>query len=71
LQYVLGTGRVIEAACWARARRKFHDLHVALPTLLITEALRRICELYGIEESIRGDPPDERLLHVSSKRNHC
>jgi transposase len=57
---VYETGRVIEAACWAHARRKFYDLHVARPTSLTTEALRRIGELYAIEESIRGKPPDER-----------
>jgi transposase len=55
------SGRVVEAACWAHARRKFYDLHVARPSPLTAEALRRIGELYGIEESIRGKPPDERL----------
>jgi len=49
-----------EAACWAHARRKFHDLHAARPTALTTEALRRIAELYVIETDIRGKPPDER-----------
>jgi transposase len=44
----------------AHARRKFHDLHVARPTELNTEALRRIGELYDIERDIRGKPPDER-----------
>jgi transposase len=57
---VYETGRVVEAACWAHARRKFYDLHAARPTALTTEALRRIGELYGIEESIRGKPPDAR-----------
>ena len=53
-------GTVREAACWAHARRKFHDLHAARPTPLTTEALRRIAELYVIEAEIRGKPPDER-----------
>ena len=57
---VYETGLVVEAACWAHARRKFYDLHAARPTALSTEALRRIGELYAIEESIRGKPPDER-----------
>jgi len=57
---VYETGRVVEAACWAHARRKFYDLHAARPTPLTTEALHRIGELYAIEESIRGKPPDER-----------
>jgi transposase len=54
-------GSVQEAACWAHARRKFYDLHVARPSALTTEALRRIGELYVIEEDIRGKPPDVRL----------
>jgi transposase len=57
---VYETGNVTEAACWAHGRRKFYDLHVARPSPLTTEALRRIGELYAIEESIRGKPPDDR-----------
>jgi transposase len=36
-------------------------LHAARPSALTGEALRRIGELYAIEEAIRGKPPDERL----------
>ena len=53
-------GTIHEAACWAHARRKFHDLHAARPTPLTTEALHRIAELYVIEAEIRSKPPDER-----------
>lgn len=53
-------GRVREAACWAHARRKFHDLHVTHATASTTEALRRIGELYVIEAQVRGKPPDLR-----------
>jgi len=53
-------GAIEEAACWAHARRKFHDLHAARPSPLTTRALRRIAELYVIEAEIRGKPPDER-----------
>lgn len=49
-----------EAACWAHARRKFYDLHVAKPSAITTEALRRIVELYVIEAEIRGKLRDER-----------
>ncbi len=55
------SGRIQEAACWAHARRKFYDLHIARPSTLTAEALRRIGELYAIETPIRGKPPDERL----------
>ncbi len=57
---VYESGRVQEAACWAHTRRKFHDLHVVHATPTTTEALRRIAELYAIEEQIRGQPPDMR-----------
>ena len=52
---------VYEAACWAHARRKFHEIHVihALPTT--TEALARIGALYSIEDEIRGKRADLRL----------
>ncbi len=54
------SGRVKEAACWAHARRKFHELHIVRPSATTEEALRRIGELYAIETPIRGKPPDER-----------
>ena len=57
---VYESSRVLEAACWAHTRRKFHDLHVVHATATTAEALRRISELYVIEEDIRGKPPDMR-----------
>ena len=53
-------GSIQEAACWAHARRKFHDLHEARPSTITTEALRRVAELYVIEAELRGKPPHER-----------
>lgn len=53
------SGRVVEVACW-RTRRKFYDLHLARPSALTAEALRRVGELDVIEEAIRGKPQDER-----------
>jgi transposase len=55
-----GTARIIEAACWAHARRKFFELQAVQPSPLAAEALRRIGELYAIEDDIRGKPPDLR-----------
>jgi len=57
---VYADGRIREAACMAHARRKIHDLHVRRESATTTEALRRIGELYAIEEQIRGQPPDRR-----------
>jgi transposase len=54
------TGRVVEAACWAHVRRKFHDLYQAHRSPIAEEALRRIARLYGIEQEIRGRSPAER-----------
>ena len=53
-------GQIVEAACWAHVRRKFHDLYEAHSSPIAKEALGRIAALYGIEKEIRGRPPDER-----------
>jgi transposase len=52
---------VYEAACWAHARRKFHEIHIIHASPTTTEALARIGALYAIEEEIRGKPADLRL----------
>ena len=49
-----GISRITEAACWAHARRKIHDVHVRTPSALTEKALKRIGELYAIEAEIRG-----------------
>jgi transposase len=54
------TGRIVEAACWAHVRRKFHDLYQAHRSPIAKEALDRIGQLYRIEEEIRGRSPAER-----------
>ncbi len=57
------TGRVVEAACWAHARRGFWDLHERLgrtPGTVAEQALQRIAALYAIEADIRGQPAEER-----------
>jgi transposase len=53
-------GEIIEAACWAHVRRKFHDLYEAHTSPIAKEALERIAALYGIEKEIRGRSPDQR-----------
>ena len=54
-------GRIVEAACWAHARRKFFDLFKRHHSPVTEEAIRRIAECYAIEKQIRGEPPEERL----------
>jgi transposase len=58
--HLYGDG-VYEAACWAHARRKFHEIHVIHASPTTTEALARIGALYAIEEEIRGKPAELRL----------
>jgi len=53
-------GQVLEAACWAHARRKFVDLYELHKSTIAKEALDRIGELYAIEKEIRGRSPDQR-----------
>jgi transposase len=64
-----GFGRLVKATsndaprlafCWAHARRKFYDIHVATKSPLAEEALRRIAALYEVEAEIRGQAADER-----------
>lgn len=43
---------VIELGCWAHARRKFHELHVANQSPMAQEALARIARLYAVEAQI-------------------
>ncbi len=50
-----------EAACWAHVRRKFFDLTTTGPAPVAEEALRRIGELYEIEDRVRGKPARVRL----------
>jgi transposase len=53
-------GVIYEVACWAHARRKFHDIHVVHASPITTEAISRISALYGIEEEVRGKPAELR-----------
>src|SRR5215510_11680124 len=52
--------RITEAACWAHVRRKFFDVYTATGSPIAKEALNRIGELYAIEKTITGSPPDHR-----------
>ncbi len=48
------------AFCWAHARRKFYDVHVATKSPIAHEALQRIGALYAIESAISGRSADDR-----------
>jgi transposase len=51
---------LIEAACWAHARRKIFDIYDSNASPVALEALKRIGALYKIEDDIRGKLSDER-----------
>jgi transposase len=46
--------------CWSHVRREFYDLTKKNTAPIAAEALRRIAALYAIEDTIRGQPPDQR-----------
>jgi transposase len=52
--------RIVEVACWAHARRKIFEVHESTKSPVAAAALARIAELYRIETTIRGRPPDQR-----------
>lgn len=51
--------RIVLAACWSHARRRFYDL-ADNGSPIAADALRRIARLYAIEERIRGRTAEER-----------
>lgn len=53
-------GHIVEAACWAHARRAFYELHQATQSPIAAQALERIGALYAIESQLRGQAPAER-----------
>lgn len=57
------SGEIIEAGCWAHARRKFYDVHMQQhqqPGTLAHQALLNIARVFAIEADIQGQLPDER-----------
>jgi transposase len=55
-------GPIIEAACWAHARRKFFDLVRINQAPIAAEAVKRIDALFAIEREINGLTPDQRVI---------
>lgn len=57
---VLFTQGIAELACLAHMRRKFFDLHSANQSPIATEALKRIAELYALEQNAQDMTSNER-----------
>lgn len=55
-----GMPAIRHAACWAHARRKFHEVFEATDSPVAGEALARIAALYAIEAEITGQAADQR-----------
>src|SRR5207247_10663795 len=53
-------GPIIEAACWAHARRKFFDLARLNKAPIATEAVDRIDALFAVEREINGMTRQQR-----------
>jgi transposase len=60
-------GKIYEVACWAHARRKYHEIHAVHPSPITTEALQRIGALYKVEEEVRGKPIEQRFAARQSR----
>ena len=54
-------GPILEAACWAHARRKLYDLAAVAKAPIAAEAVRRIDQLFAVERDIAGLSAETRL----------
>src|SRR5215204_1437011 len=54
-------GAILEAACWAHARRAFFKIAELTKAPMAVEAVERIDALFAIEREINGSPPQVRL----------
>jgi transposase len=61
--YELGRepGPILEAACWAHARRKLYELAALGKAPIAAEAVRRIDRLFAVERDIAGLSAEARL----------
>ncbi len=63
-------GALTEVACWAHARRKIHDVYISSKSATAEEALKRISELYAIEDEY-GDYRSQSVLPSGSSESKC
>jgi transposase len=53
-------GPIVEASCWAHARRKYFDLARIMKAPIAVEAIERIDALFAIEREINGASAERR-----------
>jgi transposase len=64
-------GPIVEAACWAHARRKFFDLARLNKAPIATEAVTRIDAPFALEREINGLVPQQRVgVRAERSRPH-
>jgi transposase len=76
--YLESQGRIVEVACWAHARRKFHECR-RLDAARMESALAWIGKLYGVEKDLRERcqgqwqslPLDQRAGRIAAARQEC
>ncbi len=54
-------GPILEAACWAHARRKLYELAATSKAPVAAEAVRRIDRLFAVERDVAGLSAEARL----------
>src|SRR5689334_14781233 len=54
-------GPILEAACWAHARRKLYELAATAKAPIAAEAVRRLDRLFAVERDIAGLSAEVRL----------
>jgi hypothetical protein len=64
-------GPLTEAACWAHARRKIHDVYISTHTATAEEALKRIGELYAMKKKYAASRQKSVWQPDNRKANHC
>ncbi|MBL8127215.1 MAG: IS66 family transposase [Chloroflexia bacterium] len=60
-------GPILEAACWAHARRKLYELAAVAKSPIASEAVQRIDRLFAIERDIVGLAPEARLAERTER----
>lgn len=61
-------GQIVEAACWAHARRKFYDARLTKPSVCL-QAIARIRTLYAVERDARDQELDaDQVLALRQER---
>jgi transposase len=56
-------GGIRLAGCWSHVRRYFYDLHVNNSSVVATQTVERMAELWHHENAVRGQSPAARAEH--------